>query len=354
VTNGFTRRAWLAALPFLAAAQRAKQTVKPLRAPGEFVAFTDPTTESRIVRLTNPAHASILPAPGNRFISVRNRFLICSSDRAGSLAPFRVDLHLGLTHQLAETVALAPESLCLDEKEHSLYLIDGAALREISLQNRKAQTIAEDVSAFSPAPGGRFVVVRKGKLEWLEGGTIADDVAPFCLMRPDGGGCVFLRQTSPQDREFWYAPLAPIAKPVRLASGAVSDPFWSPGGQSVLFLRQIENATGKFLEIHEVTIDSAHEQCVAPTSSFAAFAPNSDASVFVGASRSRAQPTVILLLRSVHRELTLCEHRSSDARSVSPVFSPDSRRVYFQSDREGKRALYSVNVELLVEPTPAA
>ena len=33
-----------------------------------------------------------------------------------------------------------------------------------------------------------------------------------------------------------------------------------------------------------------------------------------------------------------------------PVFSPDARRVYFQSDREGKPAIYSVNVEQLVEP----
>jgi oligogalacturonide lyase len=54
----------------------------------------------------------------------------------------------------------------------------------------------------------------------------------------------------------------------------------------------------------------------------------------------------------VHRELTLCEHRASNPSAVSPVFSPDSRRVYFQSDHEGKSALYSVNVEKLVEPTP--
>jgi oligogalacturonide lyase len=81
------------------------------------------------------------------------------------------------------------------------------------------------------------------------------------------------------------------------------------------------------------------------------FAPNADASVFVGASRSKAQPTVILLLRSTKREMTLCEHHDTHPKSVAPTFSPDSRRVYFQSDHEGKPALYSVNVELLVEPT---
>jgi oligogalacturonide lyase len=356
VTNGFTRRAWLASLPALAAAQRAHQTAKLARAPGEFLAFADPTTEARVVRLTNPANTSVLPAAANRLVSIRNRFLICTSDRAGPMAPFRLDLRLGLAHQLAEPTALVPESLSLDDKERSLYLLDGDTLGEIGMQSRKARTVAEDVSAFALGPGGRLFVVRSGKLQMLDvGGTIAEDVAPFCLPRPDGGGCVFLRRPSPGEVELWYAPL-PVAsgKPVRLAQGAVSNPFWSPQGRSVLFLREFDGPAGKVSEIHEARIDGTSEQCVAPTSNFAAFAPNGDASVFVGASRSRAQPTVVLLLRSTRREFTLCEHRSSDAGRVSPVFSPDSRRVYFQSDHEGKRALYSVNVELLVEPTPAA
>jgi oligogalacturonide lyase len=336
------------------AAQRSNQA-KLVRAPGEFLAFLDPVTESRVVRLTNPANTSVLPAPANRFVSLRGRFLVCSSDRAGRMAPFRLDLRLGMAHQLADATALVPQSLCLHEKEHSLYLIDGRTLQEIVLQNGKVRPIAEDVAAFAVAPGGGLLVVRNGNLQLLNGPIVAEEVAPFCLVRPDGSGCVFLRQASSPQRELWYAPLAPSAgsKPSRLLAGSFSDPFWSPGGKSVLFLREIDGPAGKLTEIHEASVEGGAEQCVAPTSNFAAFAPNADASVFVGASRSRAQPTVILLLRSVRRELTLCEHRSSDPHAVSPVFSPDSRRVYFQSDHEGKRALYSVNVELLVEPTAA-
>jgi hypothetical protein len=89
---------------------------------------------------------------------------------------------------------------------------------------------------------------------------------------------------------------------------------------------------------------------VSPTSQFASFSPNFDGSVFVGASRSKAQPNVVLLLRTAKREMTLCQHHASKASAVTPVFSPDARRVYFQSDEEGKPALYSVNVELLIEP----
>ena len=37
--------------------------------------------------------------------------------------------------------------------------------------------------------------------------------------------------------------------------------------------------------------------------------------------------------------------------TVAPVFSPDSQRLYFQSDRDGKPAVYCIHVERLVEKT---
>jgi len=54
-----------------------------------------------------------------------------------------------------------------------------------------------------------------------------------------------------------------------------------------------------------------------------------------------------------HREFTLCEHKASNPETVAPVFSPDSQRVLFQSDRDGHPAIYSVHVDKLVEPTDA-
>jgi len=47
----------------------------------------------------------------------------------------------------------------------------------------------------------------------------------------------------------------------------------------------------------------------------------------------------------------LCEHKASRPEQTCPIFSPDSQRIYFQSDREGKPALYCVHVEKLVEKT---
>ena len=36
---------------------------------------------------------------------------------------------------------------------------------------------------------------------------------------------------------------------------------------------------------------------------------------------------------------------------MAPIFSPDSQRVYFQSDRHGKPAIYDMHIEKLVEKT---
>jgi oligogalacturonide lyase len=63
---------------------------------------------------------------------------------------------------------------------------------------------------------------------------------------------------------------------------------------------------------------------------------------------------VLLLVRAVKREPTLCEHRASDPAMVAPVFAPNSQHVYFGSDRHGKRAIYSIAVEKLVEETETA
>ena len=79
--------------------------------------------------------------------------------------------------------------------------------------------------------------------------------------------------------------------------------------------------------------------------------PNSDASVFAGASRSKASSYILILLRVTRRELALCEHHASDPSLVSVVFAPDSQSIFFVSDRHGKPAIYRVPVERFVEET---
>ena len=66
------------------------------------------------------------------------------------------------------------------------------------------------------------------------------------------------------------------------------------------------------------------------------------------------RPPCCCFLRAAHSERTMCEHKASRAEAVAPVFSPDSQRIYFQSDRHGKPAIYCMHVEKLVEKTDAA
>ncbi len=349
----------LAMLPggLVAAASKPVQKTRQLPSVGEFVRFADPVTETPVVRLTNPVSDSVLPAATNRFVSVKDRFLVFSSNRTGRFAPFRVNLRTGVLSQLASPQALDTRSLCMDHTEKLIYFLDGGSLRRVSLNGKKEEPpVTSKISAFSlGASATDLLVLRDGKLEYSSGGTarpVAENVSGECLLQPGGKGCVFARGAN-ESREYWYAPLGtPKPALTRLASGRVSNAVWSADGRSILFLREVTKGEVVTSEIWEATVDTAGERCIAPTSQFAAFSPNTDDSVFVGASRSRAQRNIILLLRSVRREFTLCEHRSKDAAFASPVFSPDSKRVYFESDRDGKPAIYSVNVELLVEPTP--
>lgn len=338
----FTRRAFVGALSCgsaLAAAAR-----------GEIVQYTDPVTENPVYRLTNPATASQLPRASNRFLF--GRFLLFSSDRTGKFAPYRLDLHNGELHQIAEPNRLDPISLCLDDSERTLFLIDDGLLTALSLSGKRPRTIAENVSSFSLGRGaGGPVYVQGASLKNPDGKVIASGVDRCCAISPDGSNVLFTRGTTDAARELWCTSLAGTSEPRCLAHAVIAEPFWCPSGQEVFFLQQSDRNGVARSELRQVAVSNAADALISDTSQFAAFAPNRDCSVFVGASRSKAQPDVVLLLRSLRRELILCEHHAHEARSVSPVFSPDSRRIYFQSDREGKPALYSVHVEALVEPT---
>jgi oligogalacturonide lyase len=361
VSRPWTRRALLGLLPAgLWSATRKQHKAEPLPSAGEFYRFADPTTETLVVRLTTPSYASILPAPDRRFVLLKPRLLFCSSDRAGGqFAPFEIDLRTGAMRQIAEPEALDPASLSLDGQGKGLYFLDGGRLKQVAITTKREtrfaqpEVLAEDVAAFSiGASKSELFAIRRGQLQRLpaaDASLLAENAGSPCLARPGGAGCLFGRRSATGEQEFWYASAA--SKPVLLASGPIRNPYWSADGHSLLFLRDVPVKTVSLSQLREISPEERVERCVAATSQFASFAPNGNDSVFVGASRSKAQPNIVLMLRNPPREMTLCEHRASQPAEAHPNFSPDSRRVYFQSDREGRPAIYSVNVEQLVEPT---
>jgi oligogalacturonide lyase len=137
---------------------------------------------------------------------------------------------------------------------------------------------------------------------------------------------------------------------LHVAPGALGTALWSTDGRTILYLN-FPLDPKQLHALREFTPDSNEDRFVSVTSQFVTFNRNGDSSVMVGASGSKASPYILLLVRSVKRELTLCEHRASDPRLVTTLFSPNSQRIFFQSDRDGKMAIYTMAVDRLVEET---
>ncbi len=358
----WTRRGFL--FTGLAAAGMAAESRKLPVFPSDAHRFPDPSTELDVYRLTSPAYSSALPAYYGRSIANHSGYLLFACDRTGSPQVFRMDLKTGETRQLTDvedldgsTVTLTPDNraFCYAAgrrlwmatfglKERELYRVpdgwerghgmtvgpdgthatliesraNGSRLRMVSLATGAARTVIESAAAMSdplPRPYRAQVLYRAG-----------------------GQGLWLVNQDGQQNRQ------------LKLAAGAIGAANWAPDGRTLLYLLYPEDRK-QLHAIREHTPDTGIDKLVAKTSQFASFSANRDASVFAGASENKGSPYVLLLLRATGNERTLCEHRASDPAAVCPIFSPDSQHVYFQSDREGKPAIYSMRIDKLVEKT---
>lgn len=339
---------------------------KGLVSPSEMERYADPATEFPLFRLTNPAHESWLPAYFNRTASRRGHFLIYASDRSGAIQAYSMDLKTGLSHQLTSDEGLAPSSLALLPDEKSVACVAGGSVQLVNLSNNRARTIYTVADGFQPADGFSlsddglfaFLVERNAeryrlRLIPVHNGsptTIVEANEPLSdpIPRPRRAGVMYRREG-----DVWLVNFDGAQnRKLRLASGATGPANWSPDGRQVVYLN-FPQEKGQLNNLRELTPDTNDERQIARTTQFVHFGENADGSVIVGASGSKASPYVLLLVRSVKRELTLCEHKATNPARVAPVFSPDSQRIFFQSDRHGKNAIYAMNVERLVSETDA-
>ena len=361
----FTRRRFVASLAGLSAGGSACLAAdSAVIYPSEAKRFNDEATENVVLRLTDPAHHSWLPSAYCRAISKKSDFLIYASDRSGSVQAYRMDLKSGQSRALTEATDLLTSSLTLgaDDREfgylagRSFYMgrTNGVRAREVyraedGFRFGSGFSLAEDglVAALIEEKAGlsrlRLITMRTGAAATVvESSDPISDPQP----RPKRAGLLYRK-----GNEVWVVNYDGAQnRKLRLAAGSVGTALWSGDGRSVVYLNLPEDRK-QLNNIREFTTDTNEDQLVSATSQFAAINRNTDTSVFVGASGSKASPYVLLLVRSVKRELTLCGHRASDPRQVTAFFSPNSQRVIFQSDRDGKMALYSIAVERLVEAT---
>jgi oligogalacturonide lyase len=358
----WTRRSLLA---FFATSGFAVERGKGVQFGSDFESFPDPATELEVIRLSNPAYATHLPAYYARAIAHKEQFVLCWSDRTGSPQAFRLNLKNGEWVQLTDAPALDGSSLTLLPGERSFCYFDGPSLKRADLTKFREREIYRIPEGWQRCPGSsvtddglyamfaecrpdasrlRLVAMAKGTAS-----TLAETPWPISdpMGRPRRAQVLYRQDPS----ALWLVNFdGQQNRKLKIAPGTVGPARWSPDGRTILYLHFPDERT-QLNTIREHTPDANQDQLVAKTSQFVHFDANRDTSVFVGASRNKASPHILLLLRTTGRELTLCEHAATDPAAATPIFSPDSQQVYFQSDREGKTALYRIHVERFVEKT---
>ena len=358
----WSRRSFLLSLT---AARLAAQAPRQPTFPGEIRRYQDPTTELDVYRLTDPDHAAILPAYYNRALTRNSASLLFASDRGGTLQAFRMDLKTGETRQLTDAADLDASSLTLAPDNRSCVYFSGRSLMAANFAVARARELYSVPEGWERAPGmsvgpdgthatfaERGAAGSRLRMVSLAQGAVHTVIeGPFSISHPihrPVRAQILYRQA---ENALWLVNSDGRQNhALKSAAGRLLDPNWAGDGKSILYLNYPEDPK-QLHAIRELVPDTGTDKLVAKTSQFASFAFNRDASVFAGASANKASPTILILLRVTGRERTLCEHKASDPEKATVVFSPDSQRIYFASDREGKAAIYCLHVERLVEKT---
>jgi oligogalacturonide lyase len=361
-----SRRFFLAAIPGVCAAAT---TGKGRLLPSSVSRYSDPTTEFPVFRLTDPEHTSVLPPHYARPMSRKGNFLIYASDALGSTQAYRLDLKSGQSRLLTDAENFDPGCFTLLADDRTFSYADGGRLYTSSLASLRPRQVYQAPEGYQPAgmsisDDGLFAALTEKQgshyrlqlIRMMDGmaATLAeaDEELSDPLPRPRRASVLYRRGGG-----VWLANFDGQQNyRLKLADGRAAAATWGPDGRTVLYLN-VPADPHKLRNIREFTPDTNEDKAVSDTTQYACFERNADGSVFVGASGSKASPYVLLLVRAVQRELTLCEHRASDPAMVSPIFSPNSQNVFFTSDQHGKPAIYRIAVDRLVEATeegPAA
>ena len=362
--QGVDRRLFLVSLA--AATYAAETTAKGRVFPSVAVRYADPATEFTVLRLTDPQFTSSLPAPGNRGATARQ--LLYASDFTGSWQAFRMDLKSKESRLLSEAEHLDPASIALLQNEKGFWHFDGPKLIETTFSGFKTREIHRIPESFEKLPGasysddGQYAAwVEKSAsshrlqlLHILHGTaqTLIESPEELStpLLRPHGTSLIYRNRGELWSIHFDGQQNARLP----LAEGDTPQALWAADGHALEYLNRPPDPK-KLTSVREWTPESGaqpgRDAQVAATSQFVRFQANSDASVYVGASGSKASPYLLLLIRAARRELTLAEHRASDPTLVAPAFAPNSQFVVFISDRHGKPAIYWIAVDKLVSET---
>jgi hypothetical protein len=326
---------------------------------GEAKKFLDAATEFEILRVTGLGHNAWLPLASNRAFTRKGDALLLASDAGGTPQLYRHDFKLNRLRQLTDVSALNTNLFSWLPGDRGVLYVDGRRLLQSGTpRDRVVHEFNEDWAAsprLAMSDDGMTVVV--SSFNGTRTRIFVTGRAPRVAEERDGDiGTLYVRPKRAEvsyisGGALWRLPLAAKqALRVKTAPGEVLSSHWTADGATLLYLLR-PDGSGRLTEIREAAPEAGTDELVAKTSQFVHFVRNGDATVFLGASGSLASPHLLVLLRSVKRELTLCEHRCSDARLSRAVLSPNSARMAFQTDRHGKLVIYSMAVDRLIEQT---
>ena len=361
--NRYSRRAFLASLT--AAARAAEPTARGRILPSVAVRYVDPATEFTVLRLTDPQFTSSLPAIGNRGVTARQ--LLYASDLDGKWQAYRMDLKSKESRQLTDAENLDASSIGLLANERGFWHFDGPNLVETSFPTLKPRVVYKVPEGFDKLPGACY----------SDDGKYAAFVEKSAsgyrlrLLHTQGTAATLIESSEelidpllrPRDTSLMYRSRGELwsirfngkeNRRLPLAEGETLQAQWTADGHAIEYLSRPSDPR-KLTALREWAPGAAtgrgEDAKIADTSQFVRFHANSDASVYVGASGSKASPYLLLLIRSARRELAMAEHRASNPALVAPVFAPNSQFVVFVSDRHGKPAIYWIAVDKLVSET---
>ena len=361
--SGFTRRSFVITG---IAASRLLAEGKGTAFPSDAKHYPDPLTSIEVYRLTGPEYSTTMTAYYNRGIAHNSSWMLCCSERTGAPQGFRLDLKTGEMKQMTQSEKLDGDTLTLLPDNRSFCYMAGTSLFYAPVGAAREHEVYripegwERTGSISVGPDGTHatLIERKGETSRLRIVTLVGGAARTVIEAPVAMRDPIARPMRAQilyrqgEDAVWLVNMDGTQNhKLKLAAGGVGTPNWSTDGRTLLYLNFPEDKT-QLNNLREFTPDSNTDKMIGKTSQFASFGANRDSNVFAGASRNNASPAVLLFLRAAHAERTLCEHKSR-AEWVAPVFSPDSQRVYFQTDRHGKPAIYCMHVERLVEKTEA-
>jgi oligogalacturonide lyase len=330
--------------------------------PSEKRRYADPATELDVLRLTDPNHASFLLPSYNLMFSRRSDTLVYLNDRSGSLQAYSMELKSGVSQPITNAAALDSGAITVTPDQRSVCYIDsgrvilsdksGGRAREIYKLSTdyvigSGLCVTADGPSALVADGSKLLMISLGPRRLVT--TVADAKMPIAepMARPRRASVLY---RGPQGALFLSHLDGTRTQRLRTAQGGTGAVRWSADGRTIFYISIPEEKIKPYL-LRELDPDTGEDKPVSPTTQFVGFSANADGSVFVGASGSKASAYVLLLVRSGRREMTLSEHKASDGSAVRPVFTPNSEQILFQSDRDGKSAIYMMQVEKLVERT---